>query len=143
MTQVIDLSKLDPQPVGEAPLTTADGTRHYFIDPDSLTLRQRARFGVLHRREAELVQLEEPSEADEIEHDQVMVDLCALVLPTAPRDVLAQLKPMERSALFIAFLAEGTQQLTLIRTMEAVAEKARNPTGGSSSPSSNGSTRGP
>jgi hypothetical protein len=138
---VLDLSKLvsETEERGEPPLIDPEGTPHYFRDRDSMSLRERAQVDGWVKRHDKLAEKETPTEADERAHEQLQLDICAYVLPTASRDVFVDLNTGQRTALIVAFLVDSGMESTVGKVAMSRGQKI----GALSSRDSNGSTTSP
>lgn len=135
---VLDLSKLvsDTEEQGDPIVIDEDGQPHFFRDRDAMTLRERAQLDDWIKRHDKLAVKERPTEADEVTHKKLQVDICAFVLPTCAPDVFEGLEPGQRTTIIVAFLVDSGTASSLGKALISRSEKI----GALASPGSNGST---
>lgn len=97
---VLDLSEQEPAP---RKVKLADGQLHDMANPASLGLLPMQRLVSRYRRSQELMAKTDATEEDVEEMLSLLLDVCEVVLPSAPRDVLGDLDWPKLNRLVEAF----------------------------------------
>lgn len=93
---------LDLDSLLERPLVSVDGVPYELVTPDELTIVEHRRLLKLGQRLEALESKEDPTEADEQEHQEVLGALCRKVL-VAPASVIEGLSRANRASIALAF----------------------------------------
>lgn len=118
---------------GSAGIVRIDGKTYDLLALDSLGLKVSSRLRRLSKRITELEELEEPSDADEAEYRDRLVEFASVALPSAPEPAINGLSTKRLADLAIHFFlraAIGSQRFAMVESL----------TGVQSLPASNGST---
>lgn len=95
---------LDLETIKESALVTIDKIGYQLTAPDGLSILDYRLMSKVMPRLEELLEVDEPSPADGVELQGCFDQLCRIVLPTAPAEVLEKLAPLQRVQVYHAFL---------------------------------------
>lgn len=81
-----------------------NGVQYQLTSPDGLSILSYRRMSKVMPRLEELLEVADPTPSDDNELQECFDQVCRIVLPTAPVEVLDQLKPLQRVQVYQAFL---------------------------------------
>lgn len=130
------------------PLVRIDGVAYEMRGPDELSILENHRLLALGKRAEAIEEIQDPTEADHAEYQEVLSRICRTVL-LAPAEVLGRLLVPQRAAVALTFsrlwlMASLRTTRAIVETTKAQIPTAEPPTtGGPSSPPSSGPTEAP
>lgn len=123
---------------------TLDGQWFPYAPTTRWSLRERARFRAVYQQLSALETKPTPTATDEAKYDALRLDICKLIVPTAPPAKIEALLDVQRGALLADFLSRSGEMLMQIVPLKHIGlmQVAASMTslGANSSPVSNGST---
>lgn len=139
-----DPIELSAQP---ADIVTINGDRYELARSSALSLRQRSRCAFLAKRLNALDSKDEPTDVDEAEYAQRLLEAAAIALPRASAEALAKLDHEQLGDLVNIFFVRSATRSRRIRELESAVGgtalmAALGAITGGSSHGSNGSTEG-